>query len=234
MSTLFISDLHLSREQPAGSGLFLQFLADQAARAEALYILGDLFEVWLGDDLIPPEVQPILDALRALHERGVPVYVMRGNRDFLLGERFAALGRVTLLDDPTVIDLYGTPTLLMHGDLLCSDDTPYQEMRKMLRSPEWITAFLAKSATERIAFAHSLRERSKQETGAKKEAIMDINAATLNQYVTRHNVRRLIHGHTHRPAIHHESGIERCVLGDWYQRGSVLRCDQGGCQLELL
>ncbi|MCW8918669.1 MAG: UDP-2,3-diacylglucosamine diphosphatase [Gammaproteobacteria bacterium] len=234
MSTLFISDLHLSLEQPASSGLFLQFLADQAPRAEALYILGDLFEVWLGDDLIPPEVQPILDALRTLREYGVPVYVMHGNRDFLLGGRFAALSGVTLLEDPTVIDLYGTPTLLMHGDLLCSDDTPYQEMRTMLRRPEWITAFLAKSTAERIAFARSLRERSKEETGAKAEAIMDISAATLRQYVARHNVRRLIHGHTHRPAIHHESGIERCVLGDWYQQGSVLRCDQHGCQLESL
>jgi UDP-2,3-diacylglucosamine hydrolase len=234
MSTLFISDLHLSQERPAISGLFLQFIATQARQAEALYILGDLFEVWLGDDLIPPEVQPILDALRALRESGVPVYVMHGNRDFLIGERFAVLSGTTLLEDPAVIDLYGTPTLLLHGDLLCTDDKPYQTMRKTLRRPEWITEFLAKTPDERIAFARSLRERSKQETSEKAEAIMDINAQTLQEYVTRHGVSRLIHGHTHRPAIHHESGVERCVLGDWYQQGSVLRCDQHGCQLETL
>jgi UDP-2,3-diacylglucosamine hydrolase len=234
MSTLFISDLHLSGERPAIGGLFLKFLAEQAPHAEALYILGDLFEVWLGDDLIPPEIEPILTALRALRERGVPLYVMHGNRDFLLGEHFARLSGATLLEEPTVIDLYGTPTLLLHGDLLCTDDLPYQAMRQQLRRPEWITPFLAKGVEERIAFARSLRERSKQETGEKAAAIMDVNAATVREYATRYGVGRLIHGHTHRPAIHHEEGVERCVLGDWYQQGSVLRCDQGGCQLDTL
>jgi UDP-2,3-diacylglucosamine hydrolase len=234
MSTLFISDLHLSRERPAISGLFHQFLREQASQAEALYILGDLFEVWLGDDIIPPEVQGILDALRALSDSGVPVYVMHGNRDFLLGSHFAELSGATLLEDPTVIDLYSTPTLLMHGDLLCTDDRPYHEMRQMLRNPAWIATFLSKSAAERIAFARSLRERSKQETGVKDEAIMDVNATTVEEYAAHYGVRRLIHGHTHRPAIHREHGLERCVLGDWYQQGSVLRCDSTGCQLEIL
>jgi UDP-2,3-diacylglucosamine hydrolase len=234
MSTLFISDLHLSAERPAIGGLFLNFLAEQAPHAEALYILGDLFEVWLGDDLIPPEIEPILTALRTLHERGVPLYVMHGNRDFLLGEHFAALSGATLLEEPAVIDLYGTPTLLLHGDLLCTDDLPYQAMRQQLRRPEWITPFLAKGVEERIAFARSLRERSKQETGEKAAAIMDVNAATVREYATRYGVSHLIHGHTHRPAIHHEEGVVRCVLGDWYQQGSVLRCDQNGCQLETL
>lgn len=234
MATLFISDLHLSRERPAISGLFHQFLVEQASQAEALYILGDLFEVWLGDDLIPPDMQATLDALHALSDSGVPVYVMHGNRDFLLGSHFAELSGATLLEDPTVIDLYATPTLLMHGDLLCTDDVPYHEMRQMLRNPAWIAAFLAKGAAERIAFAQSLRERSKQETGEKEEAIMDVNATTVQAYVTRYGVRRLIHGHTHRPAIHHEHGVERCVLGDWYQQGSVLRCDSNGCRLDTL
>lgn len=234
MSTLFISDLHLSSERPAISELFHQFLVEQASQAEALYILGDLFEVWLGDDLIPPGEQGILDALRALSDSGVPVYVMHGNRDFLLGTHFAELSGTTLLDDPTVINLYGTPTLLMHGDLLCTDDRPYHEMRQMLRSPAWIEAFLGKSAAERITFARSLRERSKQETGAKNEAIMDVNAATVQKYVTAHGTHRLIHGHTHRPAIHRKHDLERCVLGDWYQQGSVLRCNSNGCQLEAL
>ncbi|MEN8169121.1 MAG: UDP-2,3-diacylglucosamine diphosphatase [Pseudomonadota bacterium] len=234
MTTLFISDLHLSSERPAIGGLFLKFLNEQAAQAEALYILGDLFEVWLGDDLIPPEVQTILDAMRALSDSGVPLYVMSGNRDFLFSKRFTEMSGATLLDDPTVADLYGTPTLLMHGDLLCTDDLPYLEMRKMLRKPEWIEGFLSKSAEERIAFAQSLRERSKKETGEKESAIMDVNADTVKEYLQRYSVNRLIHGHTHRPAIHHENNVERCVLGDWYEQGSVLHCDNNGCRLETL
>ncbi len=234
MSILFISDLHLSSERPAIGGLFLQFLLEQAPQAEALYILGDLFEAWLGDDVIAPEAQAILDAMRRLSDGGTALYVMHGNRDFLLGKRFAELSGATLLDDPFVLNLYGTPTLLMHGDLLCSDDTPYQEMRRMLRQPEWIKAFLAKGVEERIAFAQSLRQRSKKETGEKDEAIMDVNADTVQQYVERYGISRIIHGHTHRPAIHHDGAIERCVLGDWYQQGSVLRCDSSGCHLQAL
>jgi UDP-2,3-diacylglucosamine hydrolase len=234
MSTLFISDLHLSSERPAIGGLFLQFLNEQAPQAEALYILGDLFEAWLGDDIIAPEVQAILDAMRRLSDGGTAFYVMHGNRDFLFGKRFAELSGSTLLDDPYVLNLYGTPTLLMHGDLLCTDDLAYQEMRKMLRQPEWIKTFLEKPLEERIAFAKSLRERSKQETGEKDEAIMDVNADTVQQYVERYGISRIIHGHTHRPAIHREENLERCVLGDWYQQGSVLRCDRSGCQLEKL
>jgi UDP-2,3-diacylglucosamine hydrolase len=234
MSTLFISDLHLSGERPAIGGLFLKFLLEQAPKAEALYILGDLFEAWLGDDLIAPEAQSILDALRFLSEGGTPVYVMHGNRDFLIGKRFAELSGATLLDDPYLLNLYGTPTLLMHGDLLCTDDLPYHEMRKMLRSPPWIKEFLGKSAEERIAFAHSLRERSKKETGQKDEAIMDVNRDTVKEYVERYGISRIIHGHTHRPAIHHEEGLERCVLGDWYDQGSILCCDRDGCRLDTL
>lgn len=234
MSILFISDLHLSSERPAIGGLFLQFLNEQAPHAEALYILGDLFEAWLGDDVIAPEAQAILDAMHRLSDSGTAVYVMHGNRDFLFGKRFAELSGSTLLDDPYVLNLYGTPTLLMHGDLLCTDDLPYQEMRKMLRQPEWIKGFLGKSVEERIAFAQSLRERSKKETGEKDEAIMDVNTDTVAEYVERYGISRIIHGHTHRPAIHHANGLERCVLGDWYQQGSVLRCDRNGCTLQKL
>ena len=234
MTTLFISDLHLSSERPAIGGLFLQFLNEQAPQAEALYILGDLFEAWLGDDCIAPEVQAILDAMHRLSDSGTAVYVMHGNRDFLFGKRFAELSGSTLLDDPYVLNLYGTPTLLMHGDLLCTDDLPYQEMRKMLRQPEWIKGFLGKGVEERIAFAQSLRERSKQETGEKDEAIMDVNADTVRQYVERYGISRIIHGHTHRPAIHRNDNIERCVLGDWYEQGSLLSCDKNGCTLQTL
>ena len=234
MTTLFISDLHLSSERPAIGGLFLQFLNEQAPQAEALYILGDLFEAWLGDDIIVPEAQAILDAMRRLSDSGTAVYVMHGNRDFLFGKRFAELSGSTLLDDPYVLNLYGTPTLLMHGDLLCTDDLPYQEMRQMLRNPEWIKGFLSKSVEERIAFAQSLRERSKKETGEKNEAIMDVNADTLQQYVERYGISRIIHGHTHRPAIHRDDNIERCVLGDWYEQGSLLSCDKNGCTLSTI
>ena len=234
MTTLFISDLHLSSERPAIGGLFLQFLNEQAPGTEALYILGDLFEAWLGDDIIVPEVQAILDAMHRLSDSGTAVYVMHGNRDFLFGKRFAELSGSTLLDDPFVLNLYGTPTLLMHGDLLCTDDLPYQEMRQMLRQPEWIKGFLDKSVDERIAFAQSLRERSKKETGEKDEAIMDVNAATVAEYVERYGISRIIHGHTHRPAIHRNDKLERCVLGDWYEQGSVLSCDNNGCTLSTI
>jgi len=236
MATLFISDLHLKAEQPETIGLFLDFLAEQATQAEALYILGDLFEAWLGDDLLLPGYAPVLEAMKRLSDSGVPLYVMHGNRDFLLGERFARLSGATLIDDPCVIDLYGTSTLLMHGDLLCTDDLPYQAMRRQLRDPQWIAAFLEKTAQERIDFARGLRERSRKETGEKAEAIMDVNAATVAQTLRDHQVGRLIHGHTHRPAVHllevDGQAAHRFVLGDWGSCGSVLVCNETGCRLD--
>lgn len=234
MTTLFISDLHLSKEQPELLRLFLSFLAGPATKADALYILGDLFEAWLGDDLILPEYQPALDALRKLTNSGVPVYVMRGNRDFLLGEQFAVATGCTLIDDPTVIDLYGSPTLLMHGDLLCSDDVAYQQLRKQLRDKKWIAQFLAMSVQERIALAQKLRQQSKQETSYKADAIMDVNNITVNDYMKQSGVSRIIHGHTHRPALHeHAAGNRRYVLGDWHDdHAMVLICDKSECRLE--
>lgn len=233
MTTLFISDLHLSKEQPELLRLFLSFLAGPAAKADALYILGDLFEAWLGDDLILPEYQPALDALRKLTNSGVPVYVMRGNRDFLLGEQFAVATGCTLIDDPTVIDLYGSPTLLMHGDLLCSDDVAYQQLRKQLRDKKWIAQFLAMPVQERIAFAQKLRQQSKQETSYKSEAIMDVNASTVNEYIKRYDSTQLIHGHTHRPAVQeYGDGSKRYVLGDWHaDHAMVVECEGMDCQL---
>lgn len=233
MTTLFISDLHLSKEQPELLRLFLSFLAGPAAKADALYILGDLFEAWLGDDLILPEYQPALDTLRKLTNSGVPVYVMRGNRDFLLGEQFAVATGCTLIDDPTVIDLYGSPTLLMHGDLLCSDDVAYQQLRKQLRDKKWIAQFLAMPVQERIAFAQKLRQQSKQETSYKSEAIMDVNASTVNEYIKRYDSTQLIHGHTHRPAVQeYGDGSKRYVLGDWHaDHAMVVECEGMDCQL---
>jgi UDP-2,3-diacylglucosamine hydrolase len=238
VATLFISDLHLKAEQPETIGLFLDFLAGEASRAEALYILGDLFEAWLGDDVLLPGYAPVLEAMKRLSDSGVPLYVMHGNRDFLLGERFEQLSGARLIDDPCVIDLYGTPTLLMHGDLLCTDDQPYQAMRRQLRDPQWIAAFLAKSPQERIDFARELRERSRKETGEKDEAIMDVNAATVVESLREHGVSRLIHGHTHRPAEHHididGKSATRYVLSDWGDSGGMLVCDEAGCDLQSL
>jgi len=234
VTTLFISDLHLSKEQPDILRLFLSFLGGPATSADALYILGDLFEAWLGDDLVLPEYQPALDALRQLTASGVPVHVMHGNRDFLLGEKFATATGCKLLGDPTVIDLYGTPALLMHGDLLCSDDIAYQQLRKQLRNEQWIKQFLTFTPQERIAFAQKLRQQSKAETSYKSEAIMDVNATTVSDYMKQYAVTRLIHGHTHRPALHeHGDGSERYVLGDWHgDHAMVLVCNKTGCRLE--
>lgn len=236
MATLFISDLHLSGERPDISGLFVDFLQHQAAGTEALYILGDLFEVWLGDDLILPEYHRIVDALRQLSDAGTRIYIMRGNRDFLMGPTFAALSGCHLIEDPTVISLYGESTLLMHGDTLCTDDHAYQAMRQQLRDPDWVEEFLAKPPEARIAFARELRERSQRETGSKEAAIMDVNPQTVAETMARHRVRRLIHGHTHRPGVHRlqveGQAAERLVIGDWYEQGSVLRCTPEGCALE--
>ena len=236
MSILFISDLHLSNERPVINRLFLNFLNEQASNASALYILGDLFEVWLGDDLILPEYQQPLDAIKQFSAAGVQVHIMHGNRDFLMGEQFEELTGTTLLPDPVIIDLHGRPALLTHGDTLCTDDTPYQELRAMVRNPEWIENFLQKSPDERISFARELRNRSREATARKDEGIMDVNQQAVENLFREYDVEWIIHGHTHRPAIHElpidNKPRKRMVLGDWYQHGSVLHCDESGCQLE--
>ncbi|KPJ96767.1 MAG: hypothetical protein AMJ55_01740 [Gammaproteobacteria bacterium SG8_15] len=230
MSTLFISDLHLSGERPDIIKLFLEFMANRAPQSDTLYILGDLFEVWLGDDFIPPEAQPLLDALRAYASAGHDLFVMHGNRDFLLGDRFAELTGCQLLPDPTIIDLYGTKTLIGHGDLLCTDDVDYMKFRHQVRNPEWQQAFLAKSVEERIALA--------KQTSSLAEEIMDANQNTVEQVMLDYDVKQMIHGHTHRPNTHHfmleNEERTRIVLGDWYEQGSLLECNEHGCQLQAL
>ncbi len=238
MSTLFVSDIHLCAERPATTRLFLEFLEHRAASAEALYILGDLFEAWLGDDFILPEFRSVTAALKKLTGAGVPVYVMHGNRDFLIGEGFAELTGCRLIPDPKVIDLYGRAALLMHGDTLCTDDLAYQEMRAKLRSLTWIRAFLEKPAEERMAFARELRARSRSETQAKDEYVMDVNGEAVSRILEKFDISLLIHGHTHRPGTHEitvngRTG-QRIVLGDWYETGSVLACDADGCRLEAV
>jgi len=235
MSTLFISDLHLSAERPHLIEQFVALTQDEARKAETLYILGDLFEAWLGDDAVLPDMAVVIDALKALTESGVPVYVMAGNRDFLMGQGFEAMTGAQLINDPTVIDLYGTPTLLMHGDTLCTDDVTYQQVRAQVRDPAWIAAALAMSIEERIQTAQKMRAQSQAHTQNTAEEIMDVNADAVTEALRKYGVTRLIHGHTHRPAVHSlqvdGQAATRIVLGDWYQQASLLRCNKAGCEL---
>lgn len=236
--TLFISDLHLDPARPAITALFQDFLATRASEADALYILGDLFEAWVGDDDDSPGNRAVCESLRQCADGGTPVYIMHGNRDFLLGKRFAQDCGVTLLGDPAVIDLYGVPTLLMHGDLLCTDDTDYMAFRDQVRNPAWQADLLARPLPERQAIVRDMRNASREQTAGKPESIMDANGETVIDYMTEHDTVQLIHGHTHRPAIHRLElagrAAQRFVLGDWYEQGSVLECTVDGCELQRL
>ena len=233
--TLFISDLHLSADTHAATGALLGFLRDTVPRVDALYVLGDLFEYWIGDEgLDQPHASQIAQAFRALADDGVRTYFMHGNRDFLIGERFAQTCGLQILADPTLVNLYGVPTLLMHGDTLCTDDREYQEFRATVRDPVWQSAFLAKSLDERLRAARDVRARSEQAKQVKNMAIMDVTQATVDQVFRANNYARIIHGHTHRPA-HHQHRVdgrdcERWVLADWYEHGSYLMCDDNGCR----
>lgn len=237
-TTLFISDLHLDATRPVITELFLDFLRTDATQAEALYILGDLFEAWIGDDNPAPEHQTVITALHELNARGVALYFMHGNRDFLIGADFAAHSGCTLLTDPTLIDLYGTPTLLMHGDTLCTDDIDYQNFRRMVRDPHWQREVLAKPLAVRRQIAQAARAESAAHTAGTAYEIMDANHDAVLDALRSHHVTQLIHGHTHRPAIHDYeldgAPARRIVLGDWYEQGSVLRCDVNGCRLDSL
>ena len=239
MATLFISDLHLDDSRPHITRLFEDYLASEEARsADAVYILGDLVEAWVGDDDDAELPTRIARATRALRESGVPVYFVVGNRDFLLGEDFARRAGFTLLDDGTVHDLYGRATLLMHGDVLCTDDVAYQAVRKQLRSPAWKGQVLAMPLEARRALATKARAESRAHTGSALEAIMDVNADAVAASMRSAGVTRLIHGHTHRPAMHRfdldGQPAERIVLGDWYEHGSVLRVTPEGTELRGL
>ncbi len=235
MKTYFISDLHLGDQQPRLTGLFADFLQRGLQRAESLYILGDLFEVWAGDDDLTSLHQSIIDRLRALTERGVPVYLLHGNRDFLLGSAFEKLAGARILSEPTTVDLYGQTTLLLHGDTLCVDDTEYQQFRTRVRDHEWQRRFLALPLEQRRQIAHQAREQSSLRTGGVAAEIMDVNPGEVRSVMRQHGVWSLIHGHTHRPGIHYFAldghAARRIVLGDWSDRGSVLVCDSTHWQL---
>jgi UDP-2,3-diacylglucosamine hydrolase len=238
MVTLFISDLHLEPARPAVTALFLGFLKQRARRAEALYILGDLFEAWIGDDDDAELGRVVADALRALSDSGVPLFFIHGNRDFLLGPRFAAASGIQLLPETVVIELTGEPILLMHGDTLCTDDVGYQDFRARVRDPAWQAHTLALPLPQRRALASQLRETSQQATQQKATEITDVNPAAVDAALRAHGVRHLIHGHTHRPAMHRwmldGRPARRTVLGDWHLQGSVLCHDITGWRLENL
>ncbi|MEE4380142.1 MAG: UDP-2,3-diacylglucosamine diphosphatase [Candidatus Competibacteraceae bacterium] len=238
MATLFISDLHLDTRRPAIVSLFLDFLQRQALEVEALYILGDLFEVWIGDDDDAELGNTVAQALQNLTQQGVPVYLMHGNRDFLIGQRFAATSGVQLLPETLVIDLYGTPTLLMHGDTLCTDDIKYQTFRAQVRSSRWQAQMLSRPLEERRLFGQQLRQESQQAVADKSPEITDVNPHAVIAIMRALEVYQLIHGHTHRPAVHSlvidQKPACRMVLGDWYGQGSVLVCDAKGCTLQSL
>ena len=238
MATLFISDLHLEPARPEIGEQFLAFLAGPAREADALYILGDLFEAWIGDDDPNPYYAQMKSAIRALSDSGVPVFFMHGNRDFMIGERFAAEAGVTLLDDPHPIELHGENVLLSHGDALCTDDVEYQKVRAMTRNPDWQAMMLSKSIEERIAFAMQAREQSLARGESMTEEIADVNQGAVEQALRDSGADILLHGHTHRPAVHpfHVDGrpVHRIVLGDWYEQGSMVEWDDDGPRLEEL
>ncbi len=232
MVALFISDLHLDESRPEITALLLDFLEREAAAARRLYILGDLFESWIGDDHSTELSRSVAAALRRLADHGVEVGFLAGNRDFLLGERYAAHAGMKRLDDPCPILLAGQKALLTHGDALCTDDGAYQEFRARVRDPHWQRDFLARPIPERLEFARRARDASRFHTGGASPEIMDVNPSAVDGLMRRHRVELLIHGHTHRPAIHDlDGGRRRIVLGDWYREGSVLRID--GERLDL-
>ena len=238
MTTLFISDLHLEAGQPEIGEQFLNFLGGEAREAEALYILGDLFDAWLGDDDPNPYYAEMKTALRELVDAGVPVSFMHGNRDFMIGEIFANETGVSILAEPVVVNLYGQDVLLCHGDALCTDDVHYQQVRAMTRNPEWQAMMSAKSIEERIAFATQARQESIARGESMNDEIMDVNQDAVVTLLNEHDVDTMLHGHTHRPAVHEidlgDRKATRIVLGDWYQQGSVVRWDENGPHLETM
>jgi UDP-2,3-diacylglucosamine hydrolase len=237
---LFISDLHLSAERPDANEQFFRFLGDEAGRARSLYVLGDLFEYWAGDEELEdpagdPLAAEVAQGFRRLADAGVSIHLMHGNRDFLVGKAFFAASGARFLEDPSVLHFAGQPVALMHGDTLCTDDVDYQAWRRTARSATWQREFLAKPLAARHEAIRGLREKSKQVIALKPADIMDVNADAVRDAFRRHGVRRLIHGHTHRPARHDievdGARCERWVLPDWYGRGGYLALDDVGPRL---
>ncbi len=235
LSAVFVSDVHLCPSRMEMAQGFLEFLENLSGEVQSLYILGDLFEYWAGDDdLGDPFNARIAGALRAVSDQGAAVYLLHGNRDFLLGPNFARAAGCVLLPDPTVIRMQGVATLLTHGDTLCTEDADYQAFRVTVRQPAWRQTFLARPLAERKAEIEALRRRSETEKSRKPQQIMDVYPAAVEAALRQHGCTRIIHGHTHRPARHAHNvdgrSCERWVLPDWYRSGGFLRCGQGGCE----
>lgn len=231
MTTRFIADLHLEESRRDVTDAFLNFLSGYARNIEALYILGDFFENWIGDDERTSLQEEVTEALQQIHATGTRLYLMHGNRDFLIGHEFCDRIGATLLDDPTCIDLYGEPTLLMHGDSLCTADTEYMKFRANMRNPEWQQAFLQRSLEERQTVARQLREISQAKNQGKEQTIMDVTPEEVISVMESHGVQRLIHGHTHRPAVHelqaNGSPATRYVTGDWHEKAWYIEAVPG-------
>lgn len=238
MAILFISDLHLDAARPRATARFLQFLAADAASAEALYILGDLFEAWVGDDDVDPHHREVVAALRAYTRGGRPCFFCRGNRDFLVGPRLAREAGLTLLDDVSVVSCGGQRAIVMHGDLLCTSDRAYQRFRSVVRQPWLQRGFLTLPLGARAALAQWTRRRSTTATSRKSAAITDVTQAEVERVMRSQGIETLIHGHTHRPGLHtfelDGATARRIVLGDWYEQGSLLAWDADGFGLRSL
>lgn len=235
--TYFVADLHLTDERPVATGRFFRFLDEDVAGADALYILGDLFEAWIGDDHDEAVARDTAARLHALSAAGTAVHFLHGNRDFMLARDYARQAGMHLIADPTVVDLYGTPTLLLHGDTLCSDDLPYQRFRRRVRRP-WVLALLRRLPFSlRKRLARQARAGSESAKAGKAADIMDVNPDAVAGALTAHGVSRIIHGHTHRPAQHRlpcpDAPCERWVLPDWYTRWGYVVCDANGCRLDV-
>ena len=235
---LFVSDVHLDTGAPEAQRQFLEFLRTHAAGAHVLYILGDLFESWVGDDDAQGERSPVLAALRELTRSGVACFLLHGNRDFLIGEDFCRQTGCQLLPDPVIAAIDGEPVLLTHGDALCTDDHAYQELRAIVRTRDWQTRFLSLPLSDRQLLANEARAGSRAHTARTIPKIMDVNPDAVTAAFKSARVRRMIHGHTHRPAVHDAlvegQPVQRIVLGAWYEQGSYLTCESGNYQLRSL
>jgi UDP-2,3-diacylglucosamine hydrolase len=238
LARLFASDLHLDSSAPEAIEQFLTFLREQASHAEALYVLGDLFEAWVGDDDSQEDKRRVCEALRQLTSSGVPCFYLHGNRDFLLGGEFCARTGGTLLPDPVIAELDGERVLLTHGDALCVDDHAYQELRTIVRNPEWQRRFLNLPLAERELLAGQARKGSRAHTSRTVTYVMDVNDKAVEAAYRATHTRRIIHGHTHRPGVHDTivdgQPAQRIVLGAWYEQGSYLFYERGCYELREL
>jgi UDP-2,3-diacylglucosamine hydrolase len=234
MIKLFISDLHLEESRPDITSIFFKFLQKEAFQADALYIMGDFFEVWIGDDDLSDFNISVVHSLRAAVQKGLPIYFMHGNRDFLIGKKFLQASGCQMLPDEYCVDLAGQPTLLMHGDSLCTEDLAYLKFRKKSRLWLFQQLFLMKKLATRKKIAENMREKSKAYTSTAPEKIMDVTQSEVIRVMGKHNVQHLIHGHTHRPAVHqfelNNKKATRTVLAPWHEHGSILICNDNGTQ----